>query len=135
MATPTKCEEKRPEGADPRTGYRARLLGKETYEYTAPGAIDNRDARATERSGVEEKEEGTALQEKGRGRKAPAKKAPNRGETKTQQKPQTKRGRAGGGREGSGTANRRPGRKRRAPGTQAARKPRTPKHAPRSAGS
>ena len=83
MATPTKCKEKRPEGADPRTGYRARLLGKETYAYTAPGAMDNRDDRATERSGAEEKEEGTAPQEKGRGRKAPAKKAPGRGKTKT----------------------------------------------------
>ena len=101
---PTKCEEKRPEGANPRTGYRARLLGKETYAYTAPGAMDNRDDRATERSGAEEKEEGTAPQEKGRGRKAPAKKAPGRGETKTQRKPQTKRGRGEGGREGSGTA-------------------------------
>ena len=72
MATPTKCEEKRLEGADPQTGYRARLLGKETYAYTAPGAMDNRDDRATERSGAKEKEEGTSLQEKGRGRKAPS---------------------------------------------------------------
>ena len=114
MATPTKCEEKRPEGADPRTGYRARLLGKETYAYTAPGAMDNRDDPATERSGAEEKEEGTAPQEKGRGRKAPAKKAPGRGETKTQQKPQTKRGRGGkGGGKEAGRPHRRPGRKRR----------------------
>ena len=103
MATPTKCEEKRQEDANPQTGYRARLLGKETYANTAPGAMNNRDDRATERSGAKEKEEGTALQEKGRGRKAPAKKAAGRGET-TQQKPQIKRGRGEGGREGSGTA-------------------------------
>ena len=82
MATPTKCEEKRPEGADPRTGYRARLLGKETYAYTAPGAMDTRDDRTTARSGAEEKEERTAPLEKGRGRNASAKtKAPDRGET------------------------------------------------------
>ena len=121
MATPAKCEEKRPEGADPRTGYRARLLGKETYAYTAPGAMDNRDDRATERSGAEEKEAGTAPQEKGRGRKAPAKKAPGRGETKTQQKPQTKTGRGGrgAGRKRDGpTAGRG---ERGALGTQAAR--------------
>ena len=62
MATPTKCEEKRLEGANPQTGYRARLLGKETYAYTAPGAMDNRDDHATERSGAK-KEEGGALQE------------------------------------------------------------------------
>ena len=42
---PTKCEEKRPEGANPRTGYRARLLGKETYTYTAPGAMDTLEVR------------------------------------------------------------------------------------------
>ena len=89
MATPTKCEEKRQEDANPQTGYRARLLGKETYAYTAPGAMDNRDDRATERSGAKEKEEGATLQEKGQGRKAPAKKAPGRGEATTQQKPQT----------------------------------------------
>ena len=82
MATPTKCEEKRPEGANPQTGYRTRLLGKETYAYTAPGAMDNRADRATARGGAGEKEKGTAPQEKGRGRKAPAKKAPDRGETK-----------------------------------------------------
>ena len=68
MATPTKCEEKRQEDANPQTGYRARLLGKETYAYTAPGAMDNRDDRATERSGAKEKEEGATLQEKGQGR-------------------------------------------------------------------
>ena len=60
MATPTKCEEKRLEGANPRTGYRARLLGKETYAYTAPGAKDTHDDRTTARSGAEEKGEGTA---------------------------------------------------------------------------
>ena len=60
MATPTKCEEKRPEGANPRTGYRARLLGKETYAYTAPGAMDTRGDRTTARNGAEEKEERTA---------------------------------------------------------------------------
>ena len=113
MATPTKCEEKRPEGANPRTGYRARLLGKETYAYTAPGAMDTRDDRTTARSGAEEKEERTAPQEKGRGLNAPAKKAPGRGETKTQQKPQTKRGRGKGGGKGAGRPPRRPGRKRR----------------------
>ena len=104
MATPTKCKEKRPEGADPRTGYRARLLGKETYAYTAPGAMDNRDDRATERSGAKEKEEGTALQEKGQGRKAPAKKAPGRGETKTNRSHKQKEEGGEGGRKGSGTA-------------------------------
>ena len=105
MATPTKCEEKRQEDANPQTGYRTRLLGKETYAYTAPGAMDNRDDHATERSGAKEKEEGATLQEKSRGRKAPAKKAAGRGEIATQQNPQTKRGRGGrGGREGSGTA-------------------------------
>ena len=74
--------------------------------------MDNRDDRATERSGAQEKEEGTAPQEKGRGRKAPAKKAPGRGETKTQQKPQTKRGRGGrgAGREQDGHTAGRPGR-------------------------
>ena len=115
MATPTKCEEKRQEDANPQTGYRTRLLGKETYAYTAPGAMDNRDDRATERSGAKEKEEGTALQEKGRGRKAPAKKAPGRGETTTQQNPQTKRGRGGrgGGGKEAGRPPRRPWGKRR----------------------
>ena len=57
---PTKCEEKRPEGANPRTGYRARLLGKETYAYTAPGAMDTRGDRTTARNSAEEKEERTA---------------------------------------------------------------------------
>ena len=126
MATPTKCEEKRQEDANPQTGYRTRLLGKETYAYTAPGAMDNRDDRATERSGAQEKEEGTAPQEKGRGRKAPAKKAPGRGEATTQQKPQTKRGRGGrgAGRERDGRPAARGA--RGALGTQAAREPRTP---------
>ena len=90
MATPTKCEEKRQEDANPQTGYRSRLLGKETYAYTTPGAMDNRDNRATERSGAKEKEEGATLQEKGQGRKAPAKKAPGRGETTTNRSPKQK---------------------------------------------
>ena len=104
MATPTKCEEKRPEGANPRTGYRARLLGKETYAYTAPGAMDTRDDRTTARSGAEEKEEGTAPQEKGRGRNASAKtKAPDRGET-THRIPERKEEGGGRGTEESGPA-------------------------------
>ena len=98
MATPTKCEEKRPEGANPRTGYRARLLGKETYTYTAPGAMDTRDDRTTMRSGAEEKEEGTTPQEKGRGRNAPAKKAPGRGETTHRIPERKEEGGEGGGR-------------------------------------
>ena len=104
MATPTRCEEKRLEGADPQTGYRARLLGKETYAYTAPGAMDNRDDRATERSGAKEKEEGATLQEKRPRPQGPREKSPRPGRNKNQQKPQTKRGRGGRGREGSGTA-------------------------------
>ena len=112
MATPTKCEEKRPEGANPRTGYRARLLGKETYAYTAPGAMDTRDDRTTMRSGAEEKEEGTAPQEKGRGRNAPAKKAPGRGET-TRRIPEREEEGGEGARKRAGRPHHRPGRKRR----------------------
>ena len=111
MATPTKCEEKRPEGANPRTGYRARLLGKETY--TAPGGVDNRDARGP-RNGAERKKKRRAPSprtphEKDRGHKAPAKRAPSQCEKKTRtQNPQKrqpqKKKESGGGREGSWAA-------------------------------
>ena len=44
----TKRVEQRPGSAKPRTGYQARMLGKEIY--SAPDAMDNRDAHAAERS-------------------------------------------------------------------------------------
>ena len=103
MATPTKCEEKRQEDANPQTGYRARLLGKETYAYTAPGAMDNRDDRATERSGAKEKEEGATLQEKRPRPQGPREKSPRPGRNHPQNPP-TKGGRGGRGAEESGTA-------------------------------
>ena len=88
--------------------------------------MDNRDDHATERSGAKEKEEGATLQEKNRDRKAPAKKAPGRGEIATQQNPQTKRGRGGrgAGRERDGHPAGQG--ERGVLGTQAAREPRTP---------
>ena len=114
MATPTKCEEKRQEGATPQTGYRARLLGKETYAYTAPGAMDNRDDHATERSGAKEKEEGATLQEKKRPRpQGPREKSPRPGRNKnpTEATNKKRKGEKGGGK-GAGRPPRRPGRRR-----------------------
>ena len=114
MATPTKCEEKRQEDANPQTGYRTRLLGKETYAYTAPGAMDNRDDRATERSGAKEKEEGTPSRKKAEAARPPRKK-PQAG---AKQQPnrihkQKEEGGEGGGGKEAGRPPRRPWGKRR----------------------
>ena len=126
MATPTKCEEKRLEGADPRTGYRARLLGKETNAYTAPGAMDNRDDHATERSGAKEKEEGATLQEKRPRPQGPREKIPRPGRSynPTEATNKKRKGGRGAGRERDGHPAGQGERGVR--GTQAAREPRTP---------
>ena len=95
--------------------------------------MDTRDDRTTARSGAEEKEEGTAPQEKGRGRNAPAKKAPGRGETALRIPQRNEEGGKGRGKERDGHPTGRG--ERSAQGAQAARGPRTPSHAPRGAGS
>ena len=97
MATPTKCEEKRQEDANPQTGYRTRLLGKETYAYTAPGAMDNRDNHATERSGAKEKEEGATLQEKRPRPQGPREKSPRPGRNKNPTEATNKKRKGGRG--------------------------------------
>ena len=127
MATPTKCEEKRLEDANPQTGYRARLLGKETYAYTAPGAMDNRDDRATERSGAKEKEEGATLQEKRPRPQGPREKSPRPGRNNNPTESTNKKRKGGKG----GAGRKRDGHpaghgERGVLGTQAAREPRTP---------
>ena len=114
MATPTKCEEKRQEDANPQTGYRTRLLGKETYANTAPGAMDNRDDHATERSGAKEKEEGATPQEKRPRPQGPREKSPRPGRNNNPTESTNKKRKGGkGGGKGAGRPPRRPGGKRR----------------------
>ena len=90
------------------------MLGKETYAYTAPGAMDNRDNHATERSGAKEKEEGATLQEKRPRPQGPREKSPRPGRSynPTEATNIKRKGGKGGGKR-AGRPHRRPGRKRR----------------------
>ena len=67
--------------------------------------MDNRDDRATERSGAKEKEEGATLQEKRPRPQGPREKSPRPGRNKHPTEATNKKRKGGeGGREGSGTA-------------------------------
>ena len=66
--------------------------------------MDNRDDRATERSGAKEKEEGATLQEKRPRPQGPREKSPRPGRNNQTEPTKKKRKGGKGGREGSGTA-------------------------------